>query len=224
MPHPNQLAPPGALFHLARDQARRHLPSAPHLPPSTSHFSPLPKMSWQSREGHMEAITGEERNAARCQDLWQGMDDAMCHVLGSRTQMEDGREARVQGSMASQSHSTCLAQRSLVRRSSTCRCGSRRWKKKRLCKVCACSPARVSQVMMVACREPKTREAADGSSPSASARSAARRSAAREFSNGTRESRVEHGTWCGSHDLETSGCARHGHASHPRAKHEGVRL
>ena len=39
----------------------------------------------------------------------------------------------------------------------------------RSCKVCACSPARVNQVVMVACWEPKTREAAEGSSPSASA-------------------------------------------------------
>ncbi len=49
----------------------------------------------------------------------------------------------VQGSMASQSHSSCVELRSLVRRSSSWRCGSRRWQKKRSCKVCACSPARV---------------------------------------------------------------------------------
>jgi hypothetical protein len=45
--------------------------------------------------------------------------------------------------MASQSHSTCVAQRSLVRSSSNCRCGRWRLRKQCSCKVCACSPARV---------------------------------------------------------------------------------
>src|SRR6266487_2218185 len=44
--------------------------------------------------------------------------------------------------MASHSQSTCEALRSLVRSSSNCRCGRRRWQKKRSCRVCACSPAR----------------------------------------------------------------------------------
>src|SRR2546429_729394 len=51
------------------------------------------------------------------------------------------------------------------------RCGRWSWKKKRSCRVCACSPARDSQVVMVACRKPKTREATEGSSPSARAES-----------------------------------------------------
>jgi hypothetical protein len=43
--------------------------------------------------------------------------------------------------MASHSHNTCVEQRSLVRSSSSWRCGSRRWQKERSCKVCACSQA-----------------------------------------------------------------------------------
>jgi hypothetical protein len=48
----------------------------------------------------------------------------------------------VQGSIANHSHSTCVALRSLVRSSSNWRCGSQRLRKKRSCKVCACSRAR----------------------------------------------------------------------------------
>jgi hypothetical protein len=47
----------------------------------------------------------------------------------------------VRGSMANQSHCTCLWLRSLVRSSSNCRCGSHRRQKKRSCMVCACSKA-----------------------------------------------------------------------------------
>ena len=51
----NQLAPPIAFFHLAVDRARRHLPLA-HIPPSTSHFSPLPKMSREGIEVQIEVV------------------------------------------------------------------------------------------------------------------------------------------------------------------------
>jgi hypothetical protein len=64
MGHPHQLAPPRALFHLARDQARRHLPPE-DFPASTSHISPLPKMSREGRKGEMQAITREERETER---------------------------------------------------------------------------------------------------------------------------------------------------------------
>jgi hypothetical protein len=47
--------------------------------------------------------------------------------------------------MTSQSHSTWEQLRSLVRSSSTGRCGRWRWKKKRSCRGCACSPARDSK-------------------------------------------------------------------------------
>src|SRR5438067_7578369 len=86
--------------------------------------------------------------------------------------------------MASNSQSTCVELRSRVRSSSSWRCGSRSWQKKRSCKVRACSPARVSQVVIVACRKPKTRSAAEGSSPSASADSTTATDA-KGFSNGT---------------------------------------
>jgi hypothetical protein len=76
----------------------------------------------------------------------------------------------VRASIASQIKSTCWAQRSRVRSSSSCRCGRCRWLKERSCKVCACFPARVNQVVIVAGPKPKTREAAEGSSPSESRR------------------------------------------------------
>ena len=72
--------------------------------------------------------------------------------------------------MASQSQSTCEAVRSRVRSSSNWRCGRWRWQKNRSCKDCACEPARVSHVVMVACRKPKTRSAAEASSPRAESR------------------------------------------------------
>jgi hypothetical protein len=53
---------------------------------------------------------------------------------------------------------------------SSCRCGRCRWQKKRSCRVCACPPARVSHLVIVACRKPKTRSAAEASSPSESRR------------------------------------------------------
>jgi hypothetical protein len=84
---PNQLAPLIAFFHMAIDQACGHLPLA-HIPPSTSHFSPLPKMSREGIEVQIEAITGEERQTVRGQDLSQGVDEQMCHVLGAGAQME----------------------------------------------------------------------------------------------------------------------------------------
>jgi hypothetical protein len=63
-----------------------------------------------------------------------------------------------------------VEQRNRVRISSSCTCGRWRLQKERSCKSCACSPARVNQVVMVAGRKPKTREAADGSNPSGSRR------------------------------------------------------
>jgi hypothetical protein len=62
--HPHQLAPLRAFFHLARDQARRHLPPE-DFPISTSPISPRPKMSREGRKGEMQAITGEERETER---------------------------------------------------------------------------------------------------------------------------------------------------------------
>src|SRR5215472_2956631 len=92
----------------------------------------------------------------------------MCWVRGPS--WRTGRSL-VRASMANHNQRICLALRSLVRSSSNCTCGICRLRKQRSCMVCACEPARVNQVVMVACRLPKIREAADGSSPSASAES-----------------------------------------------------
>ena len=91
--HPNQLAPAVAFFHLAVDQPRCHLPPA-DIPPSTSLFSPCPKMGRQRIEIHIQPVTREEREATRGQELLQGVDDAMRGVLRARAQMEDGKQLR----------------------------------------------------------------------------------------------------------------------------------
>jgi len=65
---PHQLTPTVAFFHLAIDQVRRYLPLK-RFPPSTSHFLPLAKMGCEGIEVQIEAITGEERQTARGQDL-----------------------------------------------------------------------------------------------------------------------------------------------------------
>ena len=54
---PNQPAPLIAFFHLAIDQARRHLPLL-HLPSSTTHLEPLTEVSRQRIEVEVEPITG----------------------------------------------------------------------------------------------------------------------------------------------------------------------
>src|SRR5215467_5550732 len=53
---PHQLALPVAFFHLAVDQACRHLPLA-HFPPSMKRYEPLSKMGCQGIEVHIETIT-----------------------------------------------------------------------------------------------------------------------------------------------------------------------
>src|SRR5579863_205363 len=80
MGHPHQLAPPVAFFHLPVDEPRRHLPQT-HCPPSTTSYEPVSEMGCQRIEVRIEPITGEEWNAARCQELSQRMDDSMGHVL-----------------------------------------------------------------------------------------------------------------------------------------------
>ncbi len=72
-----------------------------------------------------------------------------CFAFEDRAEAQE--ESRVRGSMASQSQSTCVAQRSLVRSSSNWRWGMWRLRKERSWKISACLPARVSQVAMVAC-------------------------------------------------------------------------
>ncbi len=94
----HQLAPPVAFFQLAIDQARRYLPLA-YMPPSLNHLKPVSKMGREGIEVQIEAITGEERQTARGQDLSQGVDDRMRCVLRAWAQMEHGQKlcARVDG-------------------------------------------------------------------------------------------------------------------------------
>ena len=94
MRDPPQLAPLVAFFHLPIDQAHRHLPLAcfPHL---AAHLEPLSKVSGEGIEVHIEAITGEEWQAVRSQELSQGVDNHMCHVLCAETQIEHGKNLRV---------------------------------------------------------------------------------------------------------------------------------
>ena len=139
MRHPNQLAPLGALFHLAGNQFRSSLPLK-SFPASATHLNPVSNMSCQRREGQVEAVTGEKGDAERrpgsvagseslsvpcvvCVDPHGGLESVSCR----------GRWP---------ARATAPVERSLVRSSSSCRCGSRRWQKKRSCRVCACSPAR----------------------------------------------------------------------------------
>jgi len=89
----HQLAPPVAFFHLAVDQPRCYLPLA-YFPPSPTHLKPLSKMGSESIEIHIQTITGEERKAARSQELSQGVDNPKCHVLCAGTEMEHGHKLR----------------------------------------------------------------------------------------------------------------------------------
>src|SRR2546421_33863 len=62
----HQLAPPGALFHLAIYEASRHLPLV-CFPPLARHLEPLSKMGWKGRKVQVSPIAGEEREAAGSQ-------------------------------------------------------------------------------------------------------------------------------------------------------------
>jgi hypothetical protein len=70
MGHPHQLAPSVAFFHLAINQLCCHLPLR-HVPSSTNHLEPLSEMSREGIEVEIEAITGEEGDATRSQELSQ---------------------------------------------------------------------------------------------------------------------------------------------------------
>jgi hypothetical protein len=89
----HQLAPPVAFFHLAVDQARFHLPST-HVTPSTTQCEPLAKVGRESIEIQIEAITGEERQAARGQALSERVDELMRHVLGAGAELKYGKNLR----------------------------------------------------------------------------------------------------------------------------------
>jgi hypothetical protein len=54
--------------------------------------NPLAEMRGQSVEVVVEAITGEDRDAAEGQSLTEVMDDRICSILGARSQMEGGNQ------------------------------------------------------------------------------------------------------------------------------------
>jgi hypothetical protein len=131
--------PPGAQrFPKGRDvwsemviflAATGYLPLA-CFPPSANHVELLSKMGSQGGEVQIEAITGEKREAARNQEVLQGMDDHVRRVLYAGPRWSTGR-IFVRGSMANQNQIICVEQRNLVRSSSNWRCGSQRLRKER---------------------------------------------------------------------------------------------
>ena len=74
--HSQELAPLVAFLHLAIDQFFCHLPPE-YFPPSASHVEPVSKMGRERIEVQIEPITGEKRNAARCQGGPQRMNHCM---------------------------------------------------------------------------------------------------------------------------------------------------
>jgi len=76
----NQLAPSVALLHLTVDQAWFHRSPA-HLPPSPIHLELVSKLSGQGIKVEIQAITEEEWETVRGQEVFQGVDDVMCCVL-----------------------------------------------------------------------------------------------------------------------------------------------
>src|SRR5258708_27028274 len=87
MVDPPQLAPLVAFFHLPIDQAHRHLPLA-CFPPLAAHLEPLCKVSGEGIEVHIEAITGEDWEAAGSQDLSQGVAHSMSQEVCTRTELK----------------------------------------------------------------------------------------------------------------------------------------
>src|SRR5258707_1191543 len=68
--------------------AASSVPPLASYPPSATRLKPLSKMGGQGIEVQIQAITGEEREAARSQDLSQGVDDSVRHVLCAGAEME----------------------------------------------------------------------------------------------------------------------------------------
>ncbi len=58
------------------------------FPPLARHLEPLSNMGWKGRKVHVSPIAGEEREAAGSQELSQGVDDSVRHMLGAGTQLE----------------------------------------------------------------------------------------------------------------------------------------
>ncbi len=93
VPHPHQLAPLVAFLHLAIDQSFCHLPPE-YFPPSASHPEPVSKMGRERIEVQIEPITGEKRDAARCQDVPQGVNERMRRQLRAGSHMQDRKNFR----------------------------------------------------------------------------------------------------------------------------------
>ena len=103
-------------------------------------------MSRQSIKVEIEPITGEEREATGSQDLSQGVDHPMSHVLCARTELKHRKNlgTRVDGQPEPQHlFGTAQPGAQFVQLQVRKQCS---------CKVCACPRVRVSHVVMVACR------------------------------------------------------------------------
>jgi hypothetical protein len=129
-------------LHLPVDQIHCYLLSK-GFAPTTPHSSPVSKMGGERIEVHIEAITRENWEAARRQDLSQGVNDTMRRALRARTKLKN-RKNLGEGLNGQPEPRTCLALRSRVRSSSSWRCGSSARAR------FAHAPLRVSQVVMVA--------------------------------------------------------------------------
>ncbi len=83
----HELAPSVAFLHLTIDQVRSYLPPQ-DVPASATHLEPVSKMGCQCIEVEIEPITGEKGDAARGEDLPQGVNDCMRRQLRTGTHME----------------------------------------------------------------------------------------------------------------------------------------
>src|SRR5262249_17040980 len=79
--------------HLAIDQAWFHLPPA-HVAPSSTQREPLTKVGREGIEIQIEAITGEERQAAGGQALSERLDEDMRHGLRAGAEIKHGKNLR----------------------------------------------------------------------------------------------------------------------------------
>jgi hypothetical protein len=80
------------------------------------------------------------------------VDHRMGHVLCAGTELKHRQNLGEGIDSYPQPQDLCGTAQSGSQQWSTCRCGSWRVQKECVCNVCACSRARVSRVVMVACR------------------------------------------------------------------------
>jgi hypothetical protein len=158
------------ISHVSIPQAYRHLPLW-LLAPAANCVDPRPKMGRQRVAIGVEPIAGEERQTPRSSWLVQRVDQQVRHGVSARTHLEHRNACgeRIKGDPE--------PKHLRVARASGCaphpagHVGSPDGRRCAGGGSLACAPARTSHRVMVACRCPKTRSAADRSSPSASARS-----------------------------------------------------